>query len=282
VIYPLKIQILEKTPFSLKLYIEDISLHVLNSIRRAILAETPTMAIDYVIFVENSSAFYDEYVAHRLALIPLKSDDAILRYKSPEECAEAGERRLFSADCFAKFDLTAEGPEEGEVTVYSRDLVPSDVYVTPVYDNIPIIKLIRGQRIKLEAFARLGRGKEHAKWSPVSIAAHKYVPVIVISYDDCNNCLKCVNSCPRGILTISNNKVVVNEDKLLECSFCKICENVCSTSAIKVLHRENSYILNLEFTGALNPKTTLIIASEILIKKLEEFETKLKELGVLD
>lgn len=279
---PLKIQILDKTPLSLKLYIEGISLHVLNSIRRAILAETPTMAIDYVIFVENSSAFYDEYVAHRLALIPLRSDDAVLRYKSPEECAEAGEKHMFSADCFAKFDLTAEGPEEGEVTVYSRDLVSSDVYITPVYDNIPIIKLIRGQRIKLEAFARLGRGKEHAKWSPVSIAAHKYVPVIIINYGDCNGCLKCVNSCPKEILTISDGKVIVNEERLLECSFCKICESVCTTSAIKVSHRENSYILKLEFTGALSSKTTLITASEILIKKLEELENKLKELGVLE
>jgi DNA-directed RNA polymerase subunit D len=91
----LEIQVLEKTPFSLKLLIKGISLHTLNSIRRAVLSEVSTMAVDYVIFIENSSVFYDEYLAHRLGLIPLKSDNAYEKYKSPEECAEAGEKRGF-------------------------------------------------------------------------------------------------------------------------------------------------------------------------------------------
>jgi DNA-directed RNA polymerase subunit D len=277
----LKVQVLEKTPLSLKLYVEGLSLHVLNSIRRAVLAEVPTMAIDYVVFIENSSAFYDEYIAHRLALIPLRSDDAHLRYKPPEECAEAGEKHMFSADCFAKFDLTSEGPEEGELTIYSRDLVTSDPYVKPVYDDIPVIKLIPGQRIRLEAFARLGRGKEHAKWSPVSIAAHKYVPIVTLNYENCNNCLKCAEACPRGILVISGERVIVDESRVFNCNFCRLCESVCTNKAITVSHKENSYILNLEFTGALSPKNTLLTASDILIKKLEEFEVKLRELGVL-
>ena len=279
----MKIEVLEKTPLSLKLYIEGISLHVLNSIRRAILAETSTMAIDYVIFIENSSAFYDEYVAHRLALIPLRSDDSLLRYKPPEECAEAGEKHLFPADCFAKFELVAEGPEEGELTVYSRDLVSTDPYVTPVYSDIPIVKLIRGQRIKLEAYARLGRGKEHIKWSPVSVAAHKYVPVITVNYENCSNCLKCVDACPKGVLkTFNESRVVVDENRVLDCHFCRLCENVCPSRAVKVSYKEGAYILKLEFTGALSPRNTLITASEILIKKLEEFELKLRELGVLE
>ncbi len=278
----MKIEILEKTPLSLKLYIEGISLHVLNSIRRAVLAETPTMAIDYVIFLENSTAFYDEYVAHRLALIPLKSDDALLRYKSPEECAEVGEKHLFPADCFARFELVAEGPEEGELTIYSRDLIPTDPYVTPVYSDIPIVKLIRGQKIKLEAYARLGRGKEHIKWSPVSIATHKYVPLIIVDYKNCNDCLKCIDACPRGVLKTSNEgKVVIDESRVLDCHFCRLCENVCPNRAIKVSYKEGAYMLKLEFTGALTPRNTLIMASEILIKKLDEFESKLREIGVL-
>jgi DNA-directed RNA polymerase subunit D len=277
----LKIRVLEKTPLSLKLYIEEAPLHVLNSIRRAVLAEVPTMAIDYVIFIENSSAFYDEYIAHRLALIPLKSDDAHLRYKSPEECAEAGEKHMFSTDCFAKLDLMSEGPEEGELTLYSRDLVPSDPNVKPVYDDIPIIKLIKGQRIRLEAFARLGRGKDHAKWSPVTIAAHKYTPQVSINYEICSNCLKCADACPRGVLVVSGGKVVVDENRVVDCNFCRLCESVCENRAVSVSYKENSYILNLEFTGALTPKNTLLTASDILIKKLEELEAKLRELGVL-
>lgn len=277
----LEIEVIEKSPLSLRLFIKGIQLHVLNSIRRAAMSEVPVMAIDYVIFVENSSVFYDEYIAHRLGLIPLKSEDAYDRYKTPEECAEAGEKRVFSADCFAKFDLEVEGPETGSITIYSRDLAPSDPYVIPVYDNIPIVKLIKGQRVRLEAFARLGRGKEHIKWSPVSVATHKYIPSIKINEELCNSCGNCVDACPRGIFQRDGNRVLVDHTRVLSCSFCRLCEQVCETRAIRISHGENEYILYLEFTGALSPRKVLYEASNILIKKLDEFESKLRELGVL-
>jgi DNA-directed RNA polymerase subunit D len=277
----LEIQVLEKTPFSLKLLIKGISLHTLNSIRRAVLSEVSTMAVDYVIFIENSSVFYDEYLAHRLGLIPLKSDNAYEKYKSPEECAEAGEKRVFSADCFAKFDLEAEGPDSGVLVIYSRDLVPSDPDIVPVFDNIPLLKLIKGQRVKLEAFARLGRGKEHAKWSPVSVATHKYVPRIDVNTNACTGCGKCIDACPRGVLGLQNGKAFAKNEKILDCNLCRLCEQVCEARAIKISRVENEFILFLEFTGALSPKKTLIEASNILIKKLDEFEEKLKSMGVL-
>ncbi|MEM0000919.1 MAG: DNA-directed RNA polymerase subunit D [Desulfurococcaceae archaeon] len=273
-------EILEKTPFSVKLRVKDVPLHLLNSIRRASMSEVPTMAIDYVIFVENSSVFYDEYIAHRLGLIPLRSEEAYDRYKPPEECAEAGEKRVFSMDCFAKLDLEVEGPETGVITVYSKDFVTSDPYVTPVHENIPIVKLIKGQRVKLEAFARLGRGKEHIKWSPVTVAVHKYVPVITVK-ETCTACGKCVDACPRGILRVEGSKVAVNELQALSCSFCRLCEEVCDVHAISVSHRENEYILYLELTGALSARSVLLEASNILIKKLGELEEKLKNLGVI-
>jgi hypothetical protein len=56
---------------------------------------------------------------------------------------------------------------------------------------------------------------------------------------------------------------------------------VCEARAIKISRVENEFILFLEFTGALSPKKTLIEASNILIKKLGEFEEKLKSMGVL-
>ncbi|MEM0368965.1 MAG: DNA-directed RNA polymerase subunit D [Desulfurococcaceae archaeon] len=276
----LNVEILEKNQYALKLYIRDLPLHVLNAIRRTVISEVPVMAIDYVIFIENSSVFYDEYIAHRLGLIPLDSENAYDKYKSPEECMEAGEKRTFSTDCFAKFDLEAEGLENGMLTIYSGDLVPSDPDIKPVFDKIPLAKLVKGQRIKLEAFARLGRGREHIKWSPVSVATHKYVPKIIVN-DNCNGCGKCIDVCPRGLLKLSDGKVSVDKSRELSCNFCRLCEQVCELRAIKVSHKENEYILYFEFTGALSPRKTLVEASNILIKKLDEFEEKLKNLGVI-
>lgn len=277
----LKITVLEQTSNSIKLHVKGAPLHLINSIRRAAMSEVPTMAIDYVIFIENSSVFYDEYIAHRLGLIPLTSENAHLKYKPPEECAEAGERRIFSPDCFAKFDLEVEGPSKGELTVYSGDLVPSDTDVIPVYKNIPILKLIKGQRVKLEAFARLGRGKEHAKWSPVTVAAHKYVADIHIREELCNGCGKCVDACPRSVLKLVDNKAIADTVKIYDCSLCKLCENVCESKALKVLNREDEYILTFELTGALSLKSIIVSAADILTNKLNELEEKLKSMGVI-
>jgi len=68
------------------------------------------------------------------------------------------------------FVLDAKGKEKVS-TVTSGDLVSEDREVRPVSETIPLVKLAFGQSVKLEAYARLGRGKEHAKWQPCTVAA---------------------------------------------------------------------------------------------------------------
>ncbi|ARS88841.1 DNA-directed RNA polymerase subunit D [Natrarchaeobaculum aegyptiacum] len=114
-----------------------------NGIRRAMLADVPTMAIDTVRFVENSSVMFDEQLALRLGLVPLTT---------PPE----GE---FAEDDVVTLSIDVEGPG----TAYSGDLVSSDDLVQPADENVPIIELKDGQRLEAEADATLGRGKDHAK-----------------------------------------------------------------------------------------------------------------------
>lgn len=279
-----EISVLEKTPNRLKIHVKNVPLHILNAIRRAAISEVPTMAIDVVVFTVNSSVFYDEIVAHRLGLIPLTSEAALEKYKSPEECREASEGAIFTEECFAKFDLIAKNPVESgkPLIVYSRDLKVSDPDVRPVYDSIPILILGPGQEIRLEAYARLGRGREHAKWSPVSVAAHKYVPEIKVDKEKCvADCRKCVEACPKNILEKVDGVLVVKEDKLFDCTLCRMCMTSCPQGAIHVGYRENEYILTIESTGALPPKRILLEAVKIIESKLDEFLNKLREQGVV-
>ena len=61
-----------------------------------------------------------------------------------------------------------------------------------------IAKLAKGQKLKLEAYGRLGKGKVHAKWQPVCVSAYKYYPKIVVPEGKCGDCAKCVDICPVG------------------------------------------------------------------------------------
>ena len=112
-----------------------------NGVRRAILADVPTLSVDSVRVIENSSVMFDEQIALRLGLIPLTTPDD---YRPDEAVTLA---------------IDVEGP----ATAYSGDLVSSDEQVQPAEENVPIIELKEGQRLELEADAALGRGKDHAK-----------------------------------------------------------------------------------------------------------------------
>jgi DNA-directed RNA polymerase, alpha subunit/40 kD subunit len=113
-----------------------------NGIRRAMIADVPTLSVDNVRFIENSSVMFDEQIGLRLGLVPLTT---------PLDDFEIGDRVTLSLD--------VEGPD----TAYSGDLVTSDTMVEPADSNIPIIELKDGQRLEVEADAVLDTGREHAK-----------------------------------------------------------------------------------------------------------------------
>lgn len=152
----------------IRFVLSDVTPAFANALRRIIMSEVPVMAIDDVMILENNSVMYDEILAHRLGLIPVTTDPT---YNLPEECTCKSE--LGCEKCRASFSLEIEAQDPVEV-VYSSHLKPENPDVKPVSEKIPIVKLTRGQRLKLEAYARLGRGKLHAKWQPVSACTYSY------------------------------------------------------------------------------------------------------------
>lgn len=157
------IDVIESSPSKVRVRLRGIDRAYANAIRRVAISQVPTMAIDDVVILENSSVMFDELVAHRLGLIPLKTD--LDRYNMPEDCD--CKNALGCPKCRVLLVLDAEAIDRVR-TVTSGDLISEDPESKPVNDNIPIVKLAPGQKIKLEAYARLGRGSEHAKWQPTS------------------------------------------------------------------------------------------------------------------
>ena len=147
------IQILTTSDKKISVKIKGVSSHYANALRRICLNGVPVFAIDTVDIIENSSVLPDEGIAHTLGLIPLKTE--------LDGSDELNSRVMLVLD--------SEATENTKV-VTSAELESKDQVVKPISNQIPIIHLAPGQRIKLEAYARLGRGTEHSKWNSANIS----------------------------------------------------------------------------------------------------------------
>ena len=145
--------------------LKGIPLQYANALRRICLNGVPVFAIDTIDIIENTSVLVDEALAHRLALIPIKTDTT--RFVEPSKCDCKSDTGCSNCRVMLVLDT-----EEAETTrlVLSNELTSEDEDVKPTSDKIPIVELAPAQKIKVEAYARLGRGIEHAKWNSSNIS----------------------------------------------------------------------------------------------------------------
>jgi DNA-directed RNA polymerase subunit D len=148
------IQVLTSDEKKISIKLKGVTLQYANALRRICLNGVAIYAIDTVDMIENSSVLADEGITHRLGLIPLKTDLS--------RSDESDSRIMLTLD-------SGDDTETGR-TVTSAELSSDDKVVKPSSDQIPIIHLAPGQKLKFEAYARLGRGTEHAKWNSSNIA----------------------------------------------------------------------------------------------------------------
>jgi len=161
-------EVIERTDERVVIKFNNISRQYINAIRRMAISEVPTLAIDDVVILENSSVMHDEAVAHRLGLIPLRTD--LDRFVMPQDCD--CKSTLGCSKCRVLLVLDSEAMEKTTI-VTSGELLSEDELVKPVSKDIPIVVLAPAQKLKFEAYARLGVGKDHAKWQPTSAAIVK-------------------------------------------------------------------------------------------------------------
>jgi DNA-directed RNA polymerase subunit D len=267
-----EIQILEKTDDFMRFIVRGVNIPFVNALRRIMLTEVPAMAIDEIIILENSSILNDEILAHRMGLIPLKTD--LDSYNLPEECKCGSE--LGCNLCRANLTLEAEVTDKTR-TVYSGELKPENPDIAPVSDKIPLVKLAPEQRLKLEAYARLGKGKKHAKWQPVSMCTYMYLPEVKIDSERCDACGKCVKVCPEEIFVEKDGKIKTQNE--IECTLCMDCVDACpkDPSAVEVSWDEKAFIFKIESTGALPVERIVTEAVEILDKNIKDFTKQVKK-----
>lgn len=222
-----------------KAEIED---SLVNSIRRYV-GQIQIAAIDNVEISKNDSPLYDETIAHRLGLIPLKQNGK-----------KEGKLKLNS---------------QNKGFVYSGSL-KGDFEV--VYNKMPITLLGEEQEIELVANVKMGKGQEHAKFSP-GIMNYRQVSEI---YADKEIAEKLKNSVPNVEIKSKGDKILIIDDKEKEIS--DICEGFAEKYGKKIeIKQTGEMIILLESFGQIDAKSIFTKAIEALKKDLSEVSKKISK-----
>ncbi len=228
-----------------------------NAIRRSV-NEILTPAIETVEFYKNDSVLYDEIIAHRLGLIPLKKE----KLREIDKCSCKGKG---CSKCSIDLKLKAKGP----CTVYSGDLKGK---AKIIFEKMPIIILEKDQELELVARVNVGRSLDHAKFSPGMIYYHNVAEIEINK--ECDLCKACVEACPRSVL--SGDKKIEIKD-VYKCDLCEACVEECKKhgkNAIKI-RPGKEIIFFIESFGQSDAKSVFIDAINALAVNLKDLAKKI-------
>ncbi|KAJ4757645.1 DNA-directed RNA polymerase family protein [Rhynchospora pubera] len=292
-----KIRIREMRDDFMKMEVRETDASMANALRRVMIAEVPTIAIDLVEITVNSSVLNDEFIAHRLGLIPLTSAHAMdMRFaRDCDSCDGDGQCEF----CSVEFRLAAKCDSDHTLDVTSADLQSDDPRVIPVdlqrafsapsdpdsldlastdQKGILIVKLRRGQELQLRAIARKGIGKDHAKWSPAATVTFMYEPQIHINEEMMETLTleektNWVDSSPTKVFGIdpeTEQVVVVDaEAYTYDDEVIKKAESMGKPGLVEIYAKEDSFIFTVESTGAIKASQMVMNAIDVLRQKLD-------------
>lgn len=228
-----------------------------NAIRRLILEEVPTLAVEELEIKENNSALYDEMLALRLGLIPIKTD--LKSYRLPENEDEIKEK---SVRCTLQLRLKAG--KKGYV--YAGEAESADPKCKFVYENMPIVKLLAKQKVDLTMTAVMGQGKKHSKWCPGWAFYRKEGLLKLGKVKDAENVAA---HSPDGVFNCKNGKLELVKEKLHDSLLLEYYANLDEGITLEYT---NNLIFTVESWGQLSCKEMIETAAEILIEKTEAME----------
>jgi len=238
-------KIIEKNKEKL-IFLTDIEEEIANALRRYV-NQIPVLAIDEAEISMNDSPLYDETIAHRLGLIPLRAKGVV------------NEKTTAALKLFSK----------NQGYVYSRDIRGT---AEVVYKEMPITILKEGQEMKVNLFARAGKGEEHSKFSPGIIFYRNTFDVKIEK--DCP--LEIAEFCPKRIIKIKDNKLVIDDE--IKCDGCELCLEKCQKKGkdlIKITPTKE-LLVTVESFGQIDASEIFKKAIDILKKDLNNLSKDIK------
>ncbi len=224
----------------------------MNTLRRAIMTCVPCLAVETVQIYENDSVIFDEMLANRLGLLPIKTD--VKTYKKNDT---------------VKLVLEKTGP----CMVTSKDIKCTDPKIEVLDKKIPITKLGKDHNLKIEMTAVMNTGDEHAKFQPAIVS---YNEIIEIENDKGYDTKAIVSQMPKGSIEVKAGKLflsdpynVNNQNQHLD---------ILRKNGVKFSFSKTDFVLTIDSTGQLTPKEVLQSAIEQLELKFTELEEQIKKI----
>ncbi|XP_076443132.1 DNA-directed RNA polymerases I and III subunit RPAC1-like [Babylonia areolata] len=269
---------------------------IANAIRRILLAEVPTMAIEKAHVYNNTSILQDEVLAHRLGLVAIKADPRLFEYKQPGTDDEGTEQDTLEfhlkVRCTKNLNATdSTDPDQlyrdHRVTTKYLEWIPKGNQarlgkIGPVKDNILLTKLKPGQEVDMRLFCVKGTGKDHAKFSPVATVCYRLLPVITLLRpvvgEQAHRLKKCFSPGVIQLRDTHNGKeaVVVNARK--DTISREVFRHDDLKDAVKLERVRDHFIFSVESTGIMRPDELVVEAVRILQAKcqslLQELENR--------
>ena len=179
-----EIEILHEDDKSMQLLLKKTDRALANALRRTMIADVPKFAIHRMRMdigmitdeaagktYESLGAMSDEMLAHRCAMVPVPTfiDEFHFQDECPD-CKDLVPEQRGCPQCSVIYAIEQKGTEEGHTVTAEHLVVMGDMklQIPEEYRTIPLTKLYKGQYLKAVLWAVKGRGRDHAKFSPVS------------------------------------------------------------------------------------------------------------------
>ncbi|WWC70735.1 uncharacterized protein I206_104686 [Kwoniella pini CBS 10737] len=283
------------TPSTVEFDLVGVDASIANALRRVMIAEVPTIAIEEIYVWNNTSIMQDEVLCHRVGLVPLKIDPRSLKYRpSPHSAPHETDTIVFdlSVRCDRKpgVDKSEKDPKklyyDSNVFTGMMKWSPSGDQSKkykgknpkPVDKDILLCKLRPGQQIDLHCFARKGVGMDHAKFSPVATASYRLLPHIILREPiPIEHQEKFKNCFPEGVVEIENDQVVIKNPRKDTVSR-EVLRHPEFSDKVSLNRIRDHFIFNVESTGQYNPEELVPEAIKILLNKITAVEEGLDKL----
>ncbi|KAJ3052196.1 DNA-directed RNA polymerase core subunit rpc40 [Rhizophlyctis rosea] len=244
---------------------------IANAFRRILIGEVPTMAIERVYVINNTTIMHDEILSHRLGLIPIKADPRAFDYKEGEEdqptdlntivfnlaiqCSVNKNAPPNSVDPKVKF-INSSGSLKWQPQGDQEERLGTEI--RPVHDDVLLTKMRPGQEIELEVHCQKGIGKEHAKWSPVATASYRLLPDIqILKPITGQDAIKFQRCFPQGVVEVVKNRKGEQEAKIANPRKDTVSREVLRhkefEDKVRLTRVRDHFIFSIESTGILPP-----------------------------